>query len=49
MGDFRKGSHTVYDIQYHFIWITKYRYKILRDRLRKDSGNYSVRDAKPEE
>jgi putative transposase len=38
MGDFRKGSHTVYDIQYHFIWITKYRYKILRgpiaERLR---------------
>ena len=26
---YRKGSHTVYDIQYHFVWVTKYRYKIL--------------------
>ncbi len=26
---YRKGSHTVYDIKYHLIWITKYRYKIL--------------------
>jgi putative transposase len=29
MPDYRKGSHTVYDIQYHFVWVTKYRYKIL--------------------
>jgi putative transposase len=27
--DYRKGSHTVHDIKYHFVWITKYRYKIL--------------------
>ena len=24
-----KGSQTVHDIQYHFVWVTKYRYKIL--------------------
>ena len=24
-----KGPHTVHDIQYHFVWVTKYRYKIL--------------------
>ena len=30
MGDeYRKGPHTVYDIQYHFLWVTKYRYKVL--------------------
>jgi putative transposase len=38
MGDFRKASHAVYDIQYHFVWITKYRYKMLKgpvaERLR---------------
>ncbi|MEM7129759.1 MAG: IS200/IS605 family transposase [Chloroflexota bacterium] len=25
----RKGSHTVYDLKVHLIWITKYRYKVL--------------------
>jgi len=24
-----KGPHTVHDIQYHFVWVTKYRYQIL--------------------
>ena len=28
--DYRKGSHTVYDIKYHIVWITKYRYQILK-------------------
>ena len=27
--EYRTGSHSVYDIQYHFVWVTKYRYKIL--------------------
>ena len=31
MAYYRNGSHTVYDIKYHFVWITKYRYKILRN------------------
>ena len=30
MVDYRRGSHTVYNIEYHFVWVTKYRYKILR-------------------
>lgn len=30
---YRSGSHTVYDIKYHFVWITKYRYKILRGNI----------------
>lgn len=30
MAEYRKGSHTVYDIKYHFVWITKYRYPVLR-------------------
>ena len=27
------GSHTVYDIKLHFVWITKYRYPILRGQI----------------
>ena len=29
MMEYRYGSHTVFDIQYHFVWVTKYRYKVL--------------------
>ena len=28
--DYRYGSHTVYQIEYHFVWVTKYRYPVLR-------------------
>ena len=27
--DYRYASHTVYQIEYHFVWVTKYRYKVL--------------------
>ena len=33
MAEYRNGSHTVYDIKYHFVWITKYRYKVLRGKV----------------
>ena len=29
MDGYRKNSHVVYDIKYHVIWVTKYRYKVL--------------------
>ena len=29
----RKGSHTEYDIQYHIVWTTKYRYRILQGKV----------------
>ena len=29
----RKGAHTQYDLQYHVVWITKYRKKILRGKI----------------
>ncbi|EGV28095.1 transposase IS200-family protein [Thiorhodococcus drewsii AZ1] len=28
--DYRYGSHTVFRIEYHFVRVTKYRYKVLR-------------------
>jgi len=33
MAEYRNGSHTVYDIKYHFVWITKYRYKALKGNV----------------
>ena len=29
MNEYRTGAHTVYQIEYHFVWVTKYRYKVL--------------------
>ena len=29
MKNYRKTSHSIYDIKYHFVWITKYRKPIL--------------------
>jgi putative transposase len=31
--EYRLGSHTVYDIKYHVVWVTKYRYKVLSGDL----------------
>ena len=36
MSQYRNESHTVYDIKNHFVWITKYRYKVLH-------GNIAIR------
>ena len=30
MVDYRRSAHAVTDLKYHVIWVTKYRYKILR-------------------
>ena len=38
MEHYRKSSHTVYDLKYHLVWVTKYRKPIIRgdiaERLR---------------
>jgi len=33
MTDYRRGSHTVFQIEYHFVWATKYRYHVLRGEV----------------
>ena len=33
--NYRKTSHSVYDIKYHIVWITKYRKPVLRGELSK--------------
>ncbi|MBT4888438.1 MAG: IS200/IS605 family transposase [Rhodospirillales bacterium] len=30
-----KGKHTIYHNRYHIIWITKYRFKVLKGEIRK--------------
>ena len=35
MPEYRTSSHVTYDIKYHIIWITKYRYKILGGSISK--------------
>ena len=33
MGYIKYSSHAVYDIQYHIVWTTKYRYKVLQGKI----------------
>ena len=29
--EYRYGSHTVFNVEYHFVWVTKYRYKVMTE------------------
>ena len=31
--EYKQGSQTVYDIEYHIVWTTKYRYKVLQGKI----------------
>ncbi len=33
MDGYKKNRHAVYDIKYHVIWVTKYRYKVLHGKI----------------
>ena len=33
MAEYRRSAHAVFDLKYHVVWITKYRYKILAGRV----------------
>ncbi|MCQ2010403.1 IS200/IS605 family transposase [Sporolactobacillus sp. STSJ-5] len=33
MDGYQKNGHAIYDIKYHVIWVTKYRYKVLRGQV----------------
>ena len=35
VADYEHGSHTISDIKYHFVWLTKYRYKALKGPIPK--------------
>ena len=48
--EYRYGSHTVFKIQYHFVFVTKYRYQVLkgdvgvkvRDLIRQTCQNFEI-------
>ena len=31
--EYREGAHTIYDLKYRVVWVTKYRYKVLSGDL----------------
>jgi putative transposase len=33
MEHYRKSSHTVYDLKYHFVWVTEYRKPVLKGEI----------------
>ena len=33
MAEYRQSAHAVFDLKYHMIWCTKYRKKVLRERV----------------
>jgi putative transposase len=33
MVEYRQNNHSVWDVKYHMIWVTKYRYKVLRGEI----------------
>ena len=33
MVEYRKGAHTVYDLKYHLVCVTKYRYDVMRGEI----------------
>jgi hypothetical protein len=35
MAEIRKTKHAAYDLKYHFVWIPKYRKKMLRGKVAK--------------
>ena len=40
---YRKGAHTIYDLKYHIVWCTKYRYKVLKGEVA-DSARELIRE-----
>src|SRR5215210_5455803 len=33
MAEYRRSAHAVFDLKYHVVWITKYRYKVRKGRV----------------
>ena len=31
--EYRHGAHTIYDVKYHLVWVTKYRYAVLAGEI----------------
>ena len=46
MTEYLHGVHTVQDIKYHIVWITKYRYKILAGKIAKRTRELLIQGCK---
>jgi putative transposase len=33
MSRYRRGAHTIFEIKYHLVWVTKYRYRVLKGEV----------------
>jgi putative transposase len=33
MSGYRRGSHRIYEIKYHLVWVAKYRYHVLKEEV----------------
>lgn len=33
MVEYRRSAHAIFEIKHHLVWITKYRYTVLRGRI----------------
>jgi putative transposase len=42
MAEYARGSHTIHDIKYLIVWITKYRYEILTKRIAERLGELLI-------
>ena len=40
MVEYQRGAHTLHDIKYHFVWVTKYRYPVLRGEVASSAREY---------
>jgi putative transposase len=45
MPEYREGTHMIYKIKYHLVGVTKYRYEVLKEKLRFRPAILSVMSA----
>ena len=44
MADYHHQGHTVYDLKYHIVWTTKYRYAVLKGDVGGEGEGFDSRD-----
>ena len=49
MRNYRKSSHSIYDIKYHIVWITKYRKPVLRGEIAERARDLIQEICKPKD
>jgi len=44
MNEYRKGSHTITRLTVHLVWVTKYRYPVLKGEIQKRCRSLLIQD-----